>query len=55
MSGASPAAGAPAEARRDPGAGQATPPLAVKLDGTLVRADTLHEGLVAYVRGDPLG
>ena len=33
----------------------ASPPLAVDLDGTLIRADTLHEGFVAYVRGDPLG
>ena len=28
-------------------------PLAVDLDGTLVRADTLHEGLLARVRRDP--
>lgn len=29
------------------------PPLAVDLDGTLARSDTLHEGLLAYVRRDP--
>ena len=28
-------------------------PLAVDLDGTLVRADTLHEGLLSRVRNDP--
>ena len=44
----------------EPGGGgsrsaRAALPLAVDLDGTLVRADTLHEGFVAYVRGDPLG
>jgi 4-hydroxybenzoate polyprenyltransferase len=49
------AAPAAVSSRADPAAPSAAPPLAVDLDGTLVMADTLHEGFVAYVRGDPLG
>src|SRR5690349_1997417 len=32
----------------------AAPPLAVDLDGTLVRSDTLHEALIGYLRRHPL-
>jgi len=30
------------------------PPLAVDLDGTLIKSDTLHEGLILYLKASPL-